>query len=91
MSGWSTDISNAPRGRYVVGHRKFGRGEADTEKFACDWLYLATKCGQVIHTYYLPEERRWAGLATGEHPLAWHSDQKDKPFFPTDLVELVTC
>ena len=89
MSGWSTDIAKAPRGRYVATHRKFGRGESDTEKFEPDWLYLATRCGHVIRGHYLPRAHRLAGLGTNEQPLAWHPDQKDRPFFPTDLLEMV--
>lgn len=74
---WNFDISLAPRGRYVVRHRQFGKGNGDTKVFEPDRVILATKCKQVIASRYLPADGlsrrrgRWEGLATGEAPVAW--------------------
>jgi hypothetical protein len=69
---WSFDISKAPRGRYVVVNRKFGKTLADAKVFKPDRVILATKCGKVTTSHYMPEEKRWEMLATGEQPVAWH-------------------
>lgn len=36
-------------------------------------VILATKCGKVTTSRYLPKEDRWEMLAKGEQPTAWHS------------------
>lgn len=68
---WNFDISRAPRGSYVIRNRKFGKGEADTKVFKPVAVLLQTKCGQEIVSQYLPDAKRWEGLATGEQPVAW--------------------
>jgi hypothetical protein len=71
MADWNTDISKAPRGAYQVKNRKFGSTHADSKVFRADKVILATKCGQVTMSRYLPEAKRFEGLATGEQPVAW--------------------
>lgn len=71
MTDWIMDISKAPRGRFVVKNRKFGKGSADTKVFQADKVLLLTKCGQEIVSQYLPDSKRWEGLATNEQPVAW--------------------
>lgn len=56
MTNWNHDLTTAPRE---------GR------------LWLATKCGKVFISYFIANAKdktqgRWAGLATGEKPIAWH-------------------
>ena len=68
---WSFDIAAAPRGKYVVRNRKFGETSADTKVFEPDRVILATKCGTVTVSKYLPDEKRWEMLAAGEQPVAW--------------------
>lgn len=68
---WNFDISKAPRGSYVIKNRKFGASPADTKVFRPDRLILATKCGKVTTSQYIPDEKRWEFLATGEEPVAW--------------------
>jgi len=36
-----------------------------------DEVWLATKCGKVIRSYWLDKTGRWAGLGTKEQPVAW--------------------
>ncbi|HKY87626.1 MAG TPA: hypothetical protein VJL90_12760 [Pseudorhodoplanes sp.] len=71
MMSWNFDISKAPRGKYVVQHRKFGKGEGDIRVFVPDRVILATKCGKVTLSKYIPDEKRWEMLAKGEEPVAW--------------------
>jgi hypothetical protein len=77
---WNFDISKAPRGSYVIKNRKFGSSPADTKVFQPDRLILATKCGKVTTSEYIPRHQRAGGiwvearlefLATGEEPVAW--------------------
>lgn len=69
---WSFDISIAPRGKHVVVTRKAGKTMADVRIFKPDRVILATKCGKVTLSHYLPDEGRWVMLAKGEEPVAWH-------------------
>lgn len=75
MIPWNTDITAAPRGKYRVLNRKFGKGQADTRVFEPDLVILATQCGVVTVSSYLPAEdgrpARWNMLAAGEQPVAW--------------------
>lgn len=71
MSEWNFDITRAPRGKYVVRDRKLGKGRGDTREFVPDRVILATKCGVVTASHYLPEQKRWEMLAKGEQPIAW--------------------
>lgn len=68
---WNTDISKAPRGKYVVVNRKFGSTPADVKVFEPDRVVLATKCAVVTLSQYLPEQKRWEFLGHGEQPVAW--------------------
>lgn len=70
---WCTDISKAPRGKYVVVNRKVGKVQADQRVFRPDRVILATKCGKVTLSKYLPDEKRWEMLAAGEQPVAWQA------------------
>jgi hypothetical protein len=79
---WNFDLTKAPRGSFVVKNRKFGNTPADTKKFEPDRVVLATKCGQVLLSQYLPDAKRWEGLATGEQPVAWHPFDGALPAYP---------
>jgi len=88
---WSFDISSAPRGHNITVMRtarsKDGVTRVPVKEFEPDHVWLATICGKVIKSYWIPEtdknEGRWAGFATKEQPKAWqpfivpvHPDQK---------------
>lgn len=71
MSDWDFNLTGMPLGSMVPKTvttkdvvRKYDEWEPDA-------VILATKCGKVIKTYWLPKEKRWAGLASGEHPIAY--------------------
>jgi len=82
MTQWSFDISTAPKGKTVTTTRLVtdkssasGKSVRDFEEFVPDHIWIATKCGKVSRTYWIPEHGknpgRWSGLATGEQPIAW--------------------
>jgi len=68
MNAWNFDIKAAPHGRYEVKQRREG---VDVRVFVPERVILATKCGKVTISHYLPEEKRWMMLAKGEQPVAW--------------------
>lgn len=68
---WSFDISQAPLGRMVVHRHATKDGWTLSERFAPDSVILATKCGKVLKSHWLPLEERWVMLAKGEEPVAW--------------------
>lgn len=68
---WNRDINAAPRGKYRVENRQFGRGRGDTRIFEPVPVILATKCGKVLRSEYLPDKKRWLGLSANERPVAW--------------------
>jgi len=75
MTTFSPHISSAPRGKTETTTRKVGKNINEVTEFVPDVLLLATKCGKVIGSYWIPENGknpgRWSGLATGEEPVAW--------------------
>lgn len=73
---WNFDISTAPKGKMVATERQLKDDKVSVvEHFVPDPVWLATKCGKVLRSYWLPEAgknpARWSGLATGEQPVAW--------------------
>lgn len=79
MTGWNYDISAAPRGHYVKETLPSRNGSVRTlNRHHADRVILATKCGKVIASRWLPpddRERRpvgrWEFMGAGEYPLAW--------------------
>ena len=69
---WSFNIDAAPRGKTVTEHRKTAKSEFDVNVFEPERVILATKCGKVTLSHFIPKEQRWAMLAKGEQPVAWH-------------------
>jgi hypothetical protein len=68
---WNFDITAAPRGKTVAQERTIKDKTILVNVFQHDKLIVATKCGQVFGSRYLPEPERWEGLAKGEQPVAW--------------------
>jgi hypothetical protein len=72
---WNPDISQAPRGKYVTTVKRRGPAidavEFGVTRFVPDRVILATKCGKVTLSHYMPSEGRWMMLAKGEEPVAW--------------------
>lgn len=78
---WSTDIAAAPRGRKVRVSKVVKGKTQTTSTHEREFVWLATKCGQVIRSEWLwprkvgQSERatkaRWSMLGANEQPLAW--------------------
>lgn len=68
---WNFDISAAPRGRTEQQSRRVGDKQTTVSVFVPDRVILATKCGKVTLSEWLPKEGRWMMLAAGEPPVAW--------------------
>jgi hypothetical protein len=72
MTDWNFDTRKAPRGKYVVKTVTPAKGaKYDTSTFVPDKVILATKCGKVTVSHYIPGEKRWMMLGKGEEPVAW--------------------
>jgi len=76
---WNRDMSTAPRGKTVWTHRKTktsaGIIDKPVQEFEPTILWLATKCGKVLKSYFIPaterQDGRWSGFGTNEAPIAW--------------------
>lgn len=80
---WSTDISKAPHGYYDVQTRRVNAEKtADHHVFRAEYVWLASKCGKVTLSSYIPDQKRWEFFKRGEQPIAWH------PFDPSDTCEV---
>lgn len=67
---WSFDMAKAPRGSYDVipaGPKASGARKV----FRPDTVILASACGVVTVSHYLPEERRWNMFTRDVGPIAW--------------------
>lgn len=75
--GWNRDISQAPRGNVVSKTVTTKDGPRAYEHFDAEWIWAATRKGEVIRTHWLPAdgkhraEGRWVNLASTEQPIAW--------------------
>lgn len=75
---WNHDMSAAPKGQTVQVKRLVtdkssasGKSLRTIEEFKQDHLILASKCGKVTRSYWIPNEQRWCMFAKGEEPVAW--------------------
>lgn len=66
---WNTEINDAPKGAET--ERKNPRGEGTYTEFVPEHIIVATKCGKVTRSYWIPKEGRWCMLAKNEQPVAW--------------------
>lgn len=79
---WSTDISKAPRGYYDIQFRKVKDGKtADHHVFRPEYIWLASRCGIVTLSSYIPDQKRWEFFTKNQQPIAWH------PFDPSDTYQ----
>lgn len=79
---WSTDISEAPRGKRVKTSKMVNGNKRTSTSTEIERVWLATKCGKVIQSYWVwPVEiagkmtaGRWImlGAIEPEQPLAWY-------------------
>lgn len=68
---WNFDISQAPRGKMVETVIETEKGTRKSIRFVHDKIILATKCGKVTLSHYIPGEDRWLMLGKNEQPDAW--------------------
>lgn len=75
---WNFDFTDVPLGQDVTVPRLVadknsasGKTVRDVTEFQRDDLILASKCGKVIKSYWIPAEERFAGFSKGEQPIAW--------------------
>ena len=87
MNAWNFDIEEAPRGRASTKTVTVKGNEVTQKVFIPSPVILATKCGKVMASEWLPQAERWHGLATGEQPVAWQpwpTHPQDNPSSPTN-------
>jgi hypothetical protein len=68
---WNHNIKAAPHSKSQRRVISTTKGERAYNEIQHEYLILETKCGKVLKSYWIPDEERWAGLATGEEPIAW--------------------
>lgn len=68
---WNTNISEAPRGKTVSKNITTKDGVKPYDAFEQEDVILASKCGKVTRSYWIPKENRWCMFAKGEEPVAW--------------------
>lgn len=68
---WNRDITQAPKGQIVKRSVVTTKGDKSYDSFEPDYVILASKCGKVGKSYWLPMEDRWAGYQKGEEVTAW--------------------
>lgn len=72
---WQFDVTNIPRGHDEKRTRTVKGEQVDYQEFVPDWLWLATASGEVIKSYWLPQNGkdggRWLNFSKGSEPVAW--------------------
>lgn len=68
---WDPNINGIPCGSQVVRTVQTKDGIKQYDDFQRDDVILASKCGKVIKSYWIPDEKRFAGFKKGEQPIAW--------------------
>lgn len=68
---WNAEINEMPLGGMVERSVQTKDGVRKYDEYVSENVIVASKCGKVIKSYWLPKEQRWAGLANGEQPIAW--------------------
>ncbi|MBX5089375.1 hypothetical protein HJB60_09345 [Rhizobium lentis] len=71
MMNWNTDLNGIPCGSMVTRTVTTKDGIKKYDDFQPDFVILASKCGKVIKSYWIRDERRFAGFKQGEQPVAW--------------------
>lgn len=71
MQPWNFDMEAAPRGKTVTVTRAIKGEPRQVEEYVRNDVILASKCGKVTKSYWIPDENRWAGFQPGEEVRAW--------------------
>ena len=75
---WNFDMTACPIGKEVTATRLVadknsasGKTVRDFKEYQRDDVILASKCGKVIKSYWIPDEKRFAGFQPNEEIVAW--------------------
>lgn len=68
---WNFNIEEAPKGRTVERAVTTEKGKVPYEAFERENVILASKCGKVTVSYWIPDENRWCMFSKHEAPVAW--------------------
>jgi hypothetical protein len=68
---WNHELTGIPCGSHPLRTVQTKDGVKTYEEFQRDDVILASKCGKVIKSYWIPDEKRFAGFKKGEEPIAW--------------------
>lgn len=75
---WNHDMTACPLGKEVTATRLVadknsasGKTVRDFKEYQRDDVILASKCGKVIKSYWIPDEKRFAGFQPNEEIVAW--------------------
>jgi hypothetical protein len=75
---WNHDMTACPLGKEVTATRLVadknsasGKTVRDFKEYQRDDVILASKCGKVIKSYWIPDEKRFAGFQPDEEIVAW--------------------
>lgn len=71
IEDWRYDFENAPHGKSVTSTVKTKDGEREVKHFESAPIILASKCGKVIKSRWMPEPGRWEFFNKDEQPVAW--------------------
>lgn len=71
MTEWNFKIEEAPKIHYKDASYESNGKTVERVKFEPIQLWLASKCGIVTVSYWLPKEGRWNMFKKGEQPIAW--------------------
>jgi len=70
---WNFNMKDAPKSTTIPRTVNTTKGLRSYNELQHEYLIVETKCGKVLKSYWIPDENRWAGLATGESPVAWQA------------------
>jgi hypothetical protein len=81
VADWNFDLSAAPKGEWTETVEKGGRsGERLTRRYSAPRVIIASKCGKVITTRWLPPDEkekrpngRWEFFNADEEIAAWQA------------------
>lgn len=78
---WNFNMDEAPKGRMVTKTITTTKGDRTTEEFVPDAVLVASNCGLVLKSHWMPPKltqsgslldgNRWSGFGVDKGPIAW--------------------
>ena len=69
---WNFDTNSAPKGSTKTVEFDTSKGKRQKKVFEPDWVLTASPtCRKVIHSHWIPKEKRWNGYTKDAPPIAW--------------------